>query len=97
MNEICACSNTGIVQRGSSLELPFLLFGLGETPNFIEHLTVGTSSNGEVTYHRWSLLIPNSQIIVIPRPPNDPDRCVYTSLLVGMYVLYAEITLSLCE
>ena len=71
------------------MQLPFALFGLGETPNFIEDLTVGAGyslpsdmENGNWTprislgYHQWSLLVPNSQVIVSLYPIDKPDKCV---------------------
>ncbi len=73
----------------AALQLPFILFGLGETPNFIERLTVGmvvntTSGTGtgvEVRFRTWKNLVPNSQVIVIPTPPYRPSRycsvCLY--------------------
>ena len=79
------------------LQLPFLLFGLGETPNFIEKLTIGAAhgdgstaavgGNGtgeepskgawggvKAGVHTWRNLVPNSQVIVIPNPPQSPGR-----------------------
>ena len=57
----------------------------GETPNFIEALTVGAGyvmdgdmKNGNWTrdlqFHQWSLLVPNSQVIVIPSPIDNAKR-----------------------
>ena len=75
--------STATVHSSSfSLQLPFVLFGLGETPNFIEDLTVaaGYGSNGSasvsvnVGYHKWSLLVPNSQVIVVMTPHNQPKK-----------------------
>ena len=73
----------------NSLQLSFALFGLGETPNFIEDLTVGAgyslSSDVEhgnwtpqisLGYHQWSLLVPNSQVIVSLYPIDKPDKYV---------------------
>jgi hypothetical protein len=63
-----------------------VLFGLGETPNFIEALTVGAGyrdsdmKNGNWTFniglqfHQWSLLVPNSQVIVVPSPIDNAKR-----------------------
>lgn len=71
------------------LQLPFVHFGLGETPNFIEKLTIGAThvAKGkgaaaaaageigvEVGFHKWGNLVPNSQVIVIPNPPDKPGR-----------------------
>ncbi|RUS81459.1 hypothetical protein EGW08_010757 [Elysia chlorotica] len=59
-----------------SLQLPFMLFGLGQTPNFVDELYVGipypTGKSPRV--HSWSSIIPNSQIIIIPYPLDSPSR-----------------------
>lgn len=53
-----------------SLNLPYSIFGLGRTPNFVDTLTVGLSSK-----HRdWTQIIPNSQMVVIPWPPDNPSQ-----------------------
>ena len=84
----------------NSLQLPFALFGLGETPNFIEDLTVGAGyslssdvENGNWTpqislgYHQWSLLVPNSQVVVSLYPIDKPDKYV-CELLQCIMILY---------
>ncbi|OXU29157.1 hypothetical protein TSAR_006559 [Trichomalopsis sarcophagae] len=53
-----------------SLNLPFTTFGLGRTPNFIDSLTIGLSNRSR----EWPQIIPNSQMVVIPNPPEDPSR-----------------------
>lgn len=53
-----------------SLHLPYTTFGLGRTPNFVDSLTVGLSNHSRT----WTQLIPNSQMIVVPRPINDADK-----------------------
>lgn len=70
----------GDLQRGSSvqlpqssyfaLQLPYTIFGLGRTPNFVDSLTVGLGHMSRT----WTQLIPNSQIIVVPKPIEDPQR-----------------------
>lgn len=70
----------GDLQHGSSvqlpqsayfaMQLPYTIFGLGRTPNFVDSLMVGLSDKSKT----WTQLIPNSQIIVIPRPIDDPQR-----------------------
>lgn len=52
-----------------SLQLPYTVFGLGRTPNFVDSLTVGLVSKQKT----WPQLIPNSQMIVVPSPLNRPD------------------------
>lgn len=53
-----------------SLNLPYTIFGLGRTPNFVDTLTVGLSNHSRV----WTQLIPNSQMIVIPWPIEHPEK-----------------------
>ncbi|CAL8073150.1 unnamed protein product [Orchesella dallaii] len=50
-----------------SMDLPYTIFGIGHSPNFVETLIVGMSPTGnENRTHDWPQIIPNSQIIVIP-------------------------------
>ncbi|XP_017086284.1 T-cell immunomodulatory protein [Drosophila eugracilis] len=53
-----------------ALQLPYTCFGLGRTPNFVDQLTVGLGSK----LRNWTQLIPNSQIIVVPKPLNEPSH-----------------------
>uniref|UniRef100_A0A182RKF5 T-cell immunomodulatory protein TIP C2 domain-containing protein n=1 Tax=Anopheles funestus TaxID=62324 RepID=A0A182RKF5_ANOFN len=53
-----------------SLHLPFTTFGLGRTPNFVDSLTVGLWNHSRT----WTQLIPNSQMIVVPNPIDEPER-----------------------
>lgn len=53
-----------------SLNLPYTIFGLGRTPNFVDSLIVGLSNHSRC----WTQIIPNSQMVVIPWPWNQPSR-----------------------
>lgn len=53
-----------------SLNLPYIIFGLGRTPNFVDTLTVGLSNHSK----DWPQIIPNSQMVVIPWPPDQPAK-----------------------
>lgn len=57
-----------------SLQLPFTVFGLGQTPNYIDTLEVGipysTKENSKI--REWTSIIPNSQLIIIPYLSLDP-------------------------
>lgn len=53
-----------------ALHLPYTTFGLGRTPNFVDSLTVGLSNHSRT----WTQLIPNSQMIVVPRPIDQTDK-----------------------
>lgn len=52
-----------------SLQLPYTIFGLGRTPNFVDKLTVGLANESRT----WNQLIPNSQMIVVPSPLEHPS------------------------
>ncbi|XP_063359549.1 T-cell immunomodulatory protein isoform X2 [Cydia amplana] len=54
----------------NALQLPYSIFGLDRTPNFVDTLNVGLSGFSK----SWTQIIPNSQIVVIPAPPNDPSQ-----------------------
>lgn len=51
-----------------SLSLPYTIFGLGRTPNFVDYVTVGLSDHSKF----WTQIIPNSQMVVIPWPVHEP-------------------------
>ncbi|KAK4876181.1 hypothetical protein RN001_012603 [Aquatica leii] len=53
-----------------SLNLPYTIFGLGRTPNFVDTLTVGLSNH----FKDWTQIIPNSQMVVIPWPTDQPTK-----------------------
>ena len=56
--------------------LPYVVLGLGGTSNFISKLTIGLSHDhkGKQWYRQWELLVPNSQVILIPKPPHKPPK-----------------------
>lgn len=60
------------------LQLPYSYFGLGQTPNFIDILTVSIPAAYNKTAHNreWVQIIPNSQIVVIPHPPYEERKWV---------------------
>ncbi|KAJ7985909.1 hypothetical protein DPEC_G00345360 [Dallia pectoralis] len=58
-----------------SLQLPYTVLGLGRSANFLDHLYVGIPRPpGEMGMRKqeWTAIIPNSQLIVIPYPHNEP-------------------------
>lgn len=76
-----------------SLHLPFTIFGLGRTPNFVDSLTVGLSNRTRT----WTQLIPNSQMVVVPWPPEEPSKWkaqlfVTPSKLIWMSVISLSAT-----
>ncbi|XP_041078170.1 T-cell immunomodulatory protein isoform X1 [Polyodon spathula] len=58
-----------------ALQLPYTVLGLGRSANFLDHLYVGIPRPpGEkaIRKQEWTAIIPNSQLIVIPYPHNNP-------------------------
>ncbi|XP_063044503.1 T-cell immunomodulatory protein [Engraulis encrasicolus] len=57
-----------------SLQLPYTVLGLGRSANFLDHLFVGIPRppTKAIRKQEWTAIIPNSQLIVIPYPLDDP-------------------------
>jgi integrin alpha FG-GAP repeat containing protein 1 len=51
-----------------SLHLPYTIFGLGRTPNFVDFIEIGLARHSR----KWPQTIPNSQLFVIPSPLDKP-------------------------
>ncbi|SOV11940.1 conserved Plasmodium protein, unknown function [Plasmodium sp. gorilla clade G2] len=66
------------VQKSQSahfpLQLPYVLFGLGRTSNYVEEFYVGMPTHEQKYYNMWVSIIPNSHIIVIPYPLNNANK-----------------------
>jgi len=59
-----------------TLELPYVIIGLGATPNFVEKLTVAIPPNekSNMLVRTYTQMIPNSQVVVVPSPLMDPNK-----------------------
>lgn len=58
-----------------ALQLPYTVLGLGRSANFLDHLYVGIPrppGNQDMRKQEWTAIIPNSQLIVIPYPHDQP-------------------------
>ncbi|XP_029634451.1 T-cell immunomodulatory protein [Octopus sinensis] len=57
-----------------SLQLPYTVFGLGQSPNYIDNLKVGIAyyPKEKCETREWTSVIPNSRLIIIPHPMDDP-------------------------
>jgi len=73
-----------------SLQLPYTIFGLGMAPNFVDFLKVSVSNKT----HSWPQIIPNSQLYVLPYPPDNPDKWEAKLFLYpGKSILYTGLAL----
>ncbi|KAJ1347724.1 hypothetical protein KIN20_002855 [Parelaphostrongylus tenuis] len=67
-----ACQIPGATHR--ALPSPYILFGLGRSPNFVDELTIGAPRYSDsINYRQHTLkqIVPNSRIIVIPPEGNS--------------------------
>lgn len=57
-----------------ALQMPYTIFGLGLYANYIDRLnvTVPSGSSGSILRKTVEFIVPDSQIVVIPNPLNDP-------------------------
>lgn len=71
-------SSAQLSQSGHfSLQLPYSIFGLGRTPNFVDAMTVGMSwPDPKYRSKEWTQIIPNSQVVVIPSPLGEPSKWI---------------------
>ncbi|XP_038068016.1 T-cell immunomodulatory protein-like isoform X2 [Patiria miniata] len=82
-------SSTGVLQHGAapqlyqsayfSLQLPYVVLGLGQNPNYVDYLTVSAPSptrprEENARQHTFTSIIPNSEVIVIPFPLDTPEE-----------------------
>lgn len=62
------------------LQTPYTITGLGRISNYIEYTFLGVPYRGKNGHwYSWSGLIPNSQIVAIPYPPEEPTQYVSMS------------------
>ncbi len=56
-----------------ALQMPYSVFGLGETPNFVESVQASIPSGDMKTVRkaRWTQIVPDAQVVLIPYPPNE--------------------------
>ncbi|XP_064639840.1 T-cell immunomodulatory protein-like [Lineus longissimus] len=82
-----------------SLQLPYTVFGLGISPNFVDSMEVGIPTPADSTSVRkkkWTSIIPNSQLIVIPHPSDDPSSWynkLFIAPMANKQVLYTAAAL----
>ncbi|PRP77564.1 hypothetical protein PROFUN_00425 [Planoprotostelium fungivorum] len=70
-----AIQGAQLTQSGhNSLSLPYILFGLGRTSNYIEQVYAGLPIAKAVHYSMWICIIPNSQLVAVPFPLDSPDE-----------------------
>lgn len=56
-----------------ALQMPYSIFGLGETPNFVETViaSIPSGDNQPTRKSKWTQIVPDAQVVLIPYPPNE--------------------------
>lgn len=70
-----------------ALQPPYVIFGLGQTPHFVETLNVSIPGFGTDSRVRTRLLeqiVPDAQVIIIPRQKDNPNSWDYKMFLSPM-------------
>jgi integrin alpha FG-GAP repeat containing protein 1 len=60
-----------------ALQTPYVFWGLGRPSNYVDYLWVGLPSGKRSTQRGvqyWPGIIPNSQVVIIPYPPELPEE-----------------------
>lgn len=71
-----------------TLALPYVIFGLGRTPNFVDSLDVSVGGNSK----EWTQVIPNSQLVVTTRLPKWRARLFVTPSKLVLRSVFALLT-----
>ena len=58
------------------LQMPYTIFGLGSTPNFVDTLTatIPGPNTSFIRSRAWTQIVPDAQVVLIPYPKDDPDQ-----------------------
>lgn len=70
-----------------ALQPPYVIFGLGQTPHFVETLNVsipGFGTDGKVRTRLLEQIVPDAQVIIIPKQKDNPNSWDYKMFLSPM-------------
>jgi len=70
-----------------ALQSPYVIFGLGQTPHFVESLYVsipGFGTDKKVRTRQLEQIVPDAQVIIIPRQKDNPNSWDYKMFLSPM-------------
>jgi integrin alpha FG-GAP repeat containing protein 1 len=99
-NRKMSCSGQLSQSGYFSLQVPYLIFGLGSYANFIDELWVTVPSNSTLfkRSHLWEQLVPDAQVIVIPHPPDSPKQWITKLFLTPSDIVFqmGYVLLGIC-
>lgn len=88
-----ACAGQLSQSAHFALQMPYSVFGLGETPNFVETVRASIPSGKySLRESKWTQIVPDAQVVLIPFPPNEthywisklfytPSNIVFSTLI----------------
>lgn len=83
-----------------ALQMPYTIFGLDDSLDYIDNLTasIPSGTHPKLRYRRWTEIVPNTQVVLIPRNPDVPSEWIAKLFLTpSKYIFSTQITLaSLC-
>lgn len=83
-----------------SLQLPYTIFGLGQTPHFVEKLNVSIPGYSQTDDHHvrmrvFEQIVPDAQVIIIPNEIENPENWGHRLFLSPMSQLAASTGIAL--
>lgn len=97
-NRMQGCAGQQAQASHFALQQPYVIFGLGQTPHFVEKLVVfipGYGPDGNNRNRTLEQIVPDAQIIIIPRDPNNPLSWDYKMFLSPMSELVPPTLIAL--
>ena len=90
-NHMSCCGQVSQTQH-FALQLPFVVFGLGSIPNFVENLSISIpSGEDKIRDQTWYELIPDSRIVIIPFPADDTNKWIQKIYLNPKYFAFQTL------
>lgn len=92
-NQMKSCGGQLSQVTNFALQMPYSVFGLGQFANYIERISVviPTGNTTVKLKKRLEQIVPDSQIVVIPNPINDPASWKVKLILTPSDIIYKTL------
>ena len=92
-NEMKSCGGQLSQVSNFALQMPYSVFGLGQFANYIETITVSipTGNTSVILMKSVGQIVPDSQIVFIPNPINDPSSWKVKLILTPSDIIYKTL------
>lgn len=85
--KMLGCAGQLVQSSHFALQPPYVIFGLGQTPHFVETLNVsipGFGTDKKVRTRLLEQIVPDAQVIIIPKQKDNPNSWDYKMFLSPM-------------